>query len=177
MNSDNIASVEFSDGEMHLRNGRMKVKKMPANAYVAFVFFILLAIAPFPLLISGIVDFGAEYILMQLLIMVAVIFLLKISPYTQSSKSYYIEFLNENSCIGLKLYYNGKQVAIPYKVDRLGKVIMDNYESTAKIASICYIDGTNINTRTQYKITYYFVRWLIDNNLMSDDPSGTFKSL
>ncbi len=27
MNSDNIASVEFSNGEMHLRNGRMKVKK------------------------------------------------------------------------------------------------------------------------------------------------------
>lgn len=93
MNSDNIASVEFSNGEMHLRNGRMKVKKMPANAYVALVFFILLAIAPFLLLISGIVDFGAEYILMQLLIMVAVIFLLKISAYTQSSKSYYLQNL------------------------------------------------------------------------------------
>lgn len=54
---------------------------------------------------------------------------------------------------------------------------MDNYESTAKIDSIRYIDGTNINTRTQYKITYYFVNWLFDNNLLSDDPSGTFKSL
>ena len=42
---------------------------------------------------SGIVDFGAEYILMQLLIMVAVIFLLKISAYTQSSKSYYLQNL------------------------------------------------------------------------------------
>lgn len=177
MNSDNIAGVEFSNGEMHLRNGRMKLKKMPANAYVAFFIFILIAIAPFLLLISGIVDFGAEYICIQLLIIVAIIFLFKISPYTQSSKSYYIEFLNDNSCIGLKLYYNGKQVVIPYKVDRFGKVIMDNYESTAKIDSICYIDGTNINTKTQYKITYYFVRWLIDNNLMSDDPSGTFKSL
>lgn len=177
MNSDNIAGVEFSNGEMHLRNGRMKVRKMPANAYVAFFIFILIAIAPFLLLISGIVDFGAEYIFMQLLIMVAVIFLFKISPYTQSSKSYYIEFSNENSCIGLKLYYNGKQVVIPYKVDRLGKVIMDNYESTAKIDSIRYIDGTNINTRTQYKITYYFANWLFDNNLLSDDPSGTFKGL
>lgn len=38
MNSDNIAGVEFSNGEMHLRNGRMKVRKMPANAYVAFLF-------------------------------------------------------------------------------------------------------------------------------------------
>lgn len=96
MNSDNIAGVEFSNGEMYLRNGRMKVRKMPANAYVAFVIFILITIAPFFLLISGIVDFGAEYIFMQLLIMVAVIFIFKISPYTQSSKSYYIEFSNEN---------------------------------------------------------------------------------
>lgn len=50
---------------------------------------------------------------------------------------------------------------------------MDNYESTAKTDSIRYIDGTNINTRTQYKITYYFANWLFDNNLLSDDPSGT----
>lgn len=47
MNSDNIASVEFSDGEMHLRNGRMKVKKMPANAYVAFVFLYYLLLLRF----------------------------------------------------------------------------------------------------------------------------------
>lgn len=173
--NNNIAGAEFSNGQMHLKNGEMKIK-LTFMAIFAFTILTIFLIFGVYLLINGIINLEIESIIMPLILIGAILYGFKVSFYTQSSKNFYIEFPNENSCIGFKLYYKGSQIVIPYKVDQFGKIILDNYESENKINSIHYIDGTSIKSATQRTITYYFVRWLHLNNLMSDDPSGTFKN-
>jgi len=45
-----------------------------------------------------------------------------ISPYTQNPNNYDIEFKDENTLAGFKLYYKSKLVNVLYKVDKYGKI-------------------------------------------------------
>ena len=129
----------------------------------------------FCVFIYGLKNMKLEFVGMSAIGMFEVGYLLLISPYTQKSSNYYIEFQNENSLVGFKLSYKGKLVNIKHKIDNNGKIAF--VDNSSKLNCISYADGTQMSNLVKYKIINYFTRWLNDNNLLSSEVTSTFEQL
>lgn len=171
MNFGNIAGIALG---IKLVNGRFK-PKFGAKAIVAVTIQLLFCIGFLAASIYGIVTFNLEFIAMGSLGVFGFGYLLLISPHTQRSKNYYIEFVSENSLAGFKLIYKNKPVSILYKVDSKGKIAFANNNS--KLSCISYTDGSKMGNFTKYKIINYFAEWLNDNGLISDEVTTSLEEL
>ena len=171
MNIGNIAGIALG---IKLVNGKIK-PKFGKGAIIGIIIMFLLLIASLIGFIYGLLSFDFEFIFMCACGLFGFGYLLLISPYTQSSKNYYIEFESENSLDNFKLNYKNKLVAIKYKIDNNGKIAFSN--NSSKLSCISYADGSKISNITKYKIINYFTKWLNDNGLMSNEITSTFEQL
>ena len=171
MNIGNVAGIALG---IKLINGKIK-PKFGKGAIIGIIIMFLLLIAFLIGFIYGLLSFDFEFIFMCACGLFGFGYILLISPYTQSSKNYYIEFESENSLNNFKLSYKKKLVAIQYKIDNNGKIAFSNNNS--KLSCISYADGSKMSNLTKYKIINYFTKWLNDNGLMSDEITSTFEQL
>lgn len=169
MNSGNIVGIIAG---IKLVNGKFK-PKYGTSAIIAMIIMILLFLGFVAAFIYGIASLNIEFIIMPLFGIFGIGYVLLISPYTQRSKNYYIEFQNENTLAGFRLLYKGKLVNIQYKVDREGKIAFMN--NMKKTKCISYADGSKMSGMTKYKIINYFAKWLSTNNLLSNEVTATFE--
>lgn len=100
-------------------------------------------------------------------------YIILINPYTQNKNNYYIEFESENSLANFRLYYKNKLVNIKYKIDNNGKIAFTNNES--KLSCVSYADGTKMSKLTKFRVMNYFIKWLNDYNLISDEITTTIE--
>lgn len=171
MNIGNVVGITLG---IKLVNGKFK-PKFGKGAIIGIIIMFLLLIASLIGFIYGLLNLDVEFILMCGCGLFGFGYLLLISPYTQNSKNYYIEFESENSLAGFKLSYKNKQVSIQYKIDNNGKIAFSNNNS--KLSCISYSDGSKMSNLTKYKIINYFTKWLNDNGLMSNEITSTFEQL
>lgn len=90
-------------------------------------------------------------------------YVILLSPYQQYTENYYIEFKNENTLEGFKLFYRKQEVNVEYEIDENGKLVFAK-ENEADCFS--YIDGSKLSNLTKNRMANYFIRWLKDNELM-----------
>ena len=171
MNVGNVAGIALG---IKLINGKIK-PKFGKGAIIVIIIMFLLLLAFLIGFICGLLSFDFEIILICACGLFGFGYLLLISPYTQSSKNYYIEFESENSLNNFRLSYKNKLVAIQYKIDNNGKIFFSNNNS--KLSCISYADGSKMSNLTKYKIINYFTKWLNDNGLMSNEITSTFEQL
>ncbi len=171
MNIGNVVGITLG---VNLVNGKIK-PRFGKGAIIVIIIMFLLLIAFSIGFIYGLLNFNLEFILMCACGLFGFGYLLLISPYTQSSKNYYIEFESENSLNNFKLNYKNKLVDIQYKIDNSGKIAFLNNKS--KISCVSYADGSKMSNLTKYKIINYFIKWLNDNGLMSNEITSTFEEL
>ena len=171
MNVGNVAGIALG---IKLINGKIK-PKFSKGAIIGVIIMFLLLLASLIGFIYGLLNFDVELIFGGACGLFGFGYLLLISPYTQSSKNYYIEFESENSLNNFKLSYKNKLVAIQYKIDTNGKIAFSNNNS--KLSCISYADGSKMSSLTKYKIINYFTKWLNDNGLMSNEITSTFEQL
>lgn len=149
-----------------LVNGKIK-PKFGFGAILATLILVLFFIGFLCALIYGLITLNSELIVMPAIAVIALGYALLISPFTQRSSNYHIEFPNENSLEGFKLSYKGKLVNIKHKIDKEGKIAFAN--NSSKTSCVSYADGTPMSNLTKYRIINYFIKWLSDNKLMSSD--------
>lgn len=170
----NMGSIVGAALGVKLINGRLK-PKYTKNTFISIGFMVLLLLLFIILFIYGLLKLNFELILIGIGGFFIFGYFLLISPYTQNSKNYYIEFESENSLNNFKLSYKNKLVTIQYKIDKNGKLaFMDNNH---KLNCVSYADGSKMSNLTKYKIINYFAKWLNDNNLMSNEITTTFEKL
>ena len=157
-----------------LVNGKIR-PKYSAGAIIGIIIMTLFFIGFFCAFIYGLININFEFIVMPAIGMFGFCYLLLISPYTQKSSNYYIEFQNENSLADFKLSYKGKLVNIQHIIDNNGKIAFAN--NSSKLSCISYADGTQMSNLVKYKIINYFTKWLNDNNLLSSEVTSTFEQL
>lgn len=155
-----------------LMNGKIKPKLSPFG-YLGVAVMVVAWIGFFFAFLYGIMNFNLEYIVMPAVGLWGFGYILRISPYTQSSKDYYITVQSENSLAGFELYYKKKKVNIAYKVDSKGKIAFAN--NAQKTQCISYADGSKMKNITKYRIVNYFTKWLMSNHLLSDEVTITFE--
>lgn len=170
----NVGNFVGSSLGMKLVNGKIK-PKFGIPKVLAILIMISIFTLAFYGLMYGIKNMDVEFIVMPSLIILAFGYVALISPYTQNPKNYYIEFLNEDSLAGFKLFYKGKLVDIKHKIDNEGRIAFANNES--KLSCLSYADGTKMSNLVKYKINNYFIMWLNDNKLLSSEVTVTFEEL
>lgn len=171
MNVGNVVGIALG---IKLINGKIK-PKFGKSAIIGIIIIFLLLIASLIGFIYGLLNIDVEFIVMCSCGLFVFGYSLLISPYTQNSKNYYIEFESENSLNNFKLNYKNKLVAIQYKIDNNGKIAFLNNNS--KLSCISYADGSKMSNLTKYKIINYFAKWLNDNELISNEITTTFEKL
>lgn len=171
MNIGNFVGVALA---IKLMNGKIR-PKYGARAIIGIIIMVLFFIGFLCAFIYGLININFEFIVMPAIGMIGFGYLLLISPYTQKSSNYYIEFQNENSLAGFKLSYKGKLVNIQHIIDNNGKIAFAN--NSSKLSCISYADGTQMSNLVKYKIINYFTKWLSDNNLLSSEVTSTFEKL
>lgn len=171
MNIENVAGIALG---IKLTNGKIK-PKFGKGAIIGIIIMFLFCLASLIGFIYGLLSFDFEIIFMCACGLFGFGYLLLISPYTQSSKNYYIKFESENSLNNFKLSYKNKLVSIQYKIDNNGKIAFSNKNS--KLSCISYADGLKMSNLTKYKIINYFTMWLNDNGLISNEITKTFEQL
>lgn len=155
-----------------LVNGKIK-PKLSKEGIISTTIMIIIFIASLVGFIYTLINLNIELLFACLCGILAFGYLLLISPYTQNSENYYIEFESQDSLNNFKLSYKNKLVNIQYKLDNNGKIAFNNNDS--KLSCISYADGSKMTNLTKYKIINYFSKWLNDNNLMSDEITSTFE--
>ncbi len=155
-----------------LVNGKISPKYGTAAivAMIIMVFFFILFCGT---MIYGLINIDMEVIVMSVCGLYGFGYLLLISPYTQKSSNYYIEFQSENSLAGFKLAYKGRWVNIQYRLDNQGKFAFANNRN--KLSCLSYVDGTKMSNLEKYKIINYFSKWLKDNGLLSLEVTSTLE--
>jgi len=171
MNNSNITGITLG---INLINGNFK-PKFRISAIISIIIMILFVIGCICAFIYGIIKLNIEFIIMPAIGIFSFGYLLLISPYTQKSKNYYIEFQSPNSLVAFKLSYKGKLVNIQYKIDNYGKITFAN--NAKKLSCISYVDNSKMSNFTKYKIINYFTKWLNDNNLLSSEITTTLEQL
>lgn len=170
----NIENLIVANLGVKLLNGKIKPKYGVISiitVIIMLLFFIFFIFA----FIYGLITFNTEFIIMPALGMFGMGYLLLISPYTQNSNHYYIEFQNENTLTGFKLSYKGKLVNIKYIVANDGKIAFANNKS--KLDCISYASGEKMSNLVKYRIINYFSKWLNDNHLLSKEVTTTFEKI
>lgn len=163
MNVSNFVGVGIG---IKLVNGRFKPKYNAKSKIVLGLFFILFLM--FLVLFGyGIINLNIEFIIMPLIGMWGIGYMLLISPYLQKSNDYLIEFMDENTLNGFKLYYKNKLVNIEYCVDEKGLIYFKN--NSNKKECVSYADGSRMTNLDKYRVINYFAKWLSDYNLLSSN--------
>lgn len=157
-----------------LINGKIK-PKYGMKPILTIVIMILLILACLVTLVFSILSLNINFILFTIIGLFSMGYLFLISPYTQKSNNYYIEFQNENSLAGFKLYYKQRLINIQYIVDDNGRIAFAN--NMNKLSCISYNDGSKMSNFTKYRIINYFSKWLNDNKLLSTEVSVTFEKI
>lgn len=171
MGVENLAGAYLG---IKLVNGKIK-PKYGIGAMIGITIMIIALIGFIIGIINGIMSSNLELIIVFAIGIIAIGYLLLISPYTQNSNNYYIQFQHENSLENFKLKYKNKEITIKYKIGKDGKISFANNNS--KLDCISYSDGSNMSNFTKYRIINYFSKWLNSNNLLSSDVTVTFKNL
>ena len=163
-------------GELGIKliNGKIK-PKYSLTSILGIIIMLVLFLVFVLSLVFGIINFNINFIIISIVGLFSFGYLLLISPYTQKTSNYYIEFKNENSLVGFKLYYKQKLINIEYIVDNDGRIAFAN--NTDKLSCISYADKTKMGNLTKYKIINYFAKWLSDNQLLSTQVTTTFEKL
>ena len=169
---DPLGTFAVGTATAKLMSGKFK-PKFGARTVVSFVIIIIFILAFIAGLVYGIMNNDLEIIIGCILGIFTFSYALLLNPIAQSSKSYYIEFPNENSIVGFRLFYKGKLVDLKYKIDNEGKIAFLNDKS--KISCLAYADGSRMGSFTKWRIINYFVKWLNDNNLMSKEITVTYE--
>ena len=91
-------------------------------------------------------------------------YVILLSPYQQYTENYYIEFEDENTLNGFKLFYAKKEVAVSYKINEEGKIVFDQED---KLKCFNYADGSRMSSLRKRRIINYFTAWLKDKDLIS----------
>lgn len=155
-----------------LVNGKFK-PKYDKGAIIGLSFFVLILLFSIFFLVCSIIELNFSNIFISLFGICSIMYILLVSPYTQNSKNYYIEFKDENTLAGFKLYYKGKLVNVQYIVGNDGKIAFKN--NNDKLSCISYDDGSKMSGFTKYRIINYFTKWLGENKLLSSDVTVTFE--
>ena len=87
------------------------------------------------------------------------------------ARNYYITFQSDDSLDGFELLYKKKKVNILYKTDAKGKIAIA--DKANKIKCVSYADGSKMSNITKYRIVNYFGKWLMENDLLSDEVTFT----
>ena len=152
-------------GNIKLVSGKFK-PSCTVNAFVLNLFLDMCLIGLTVWVIFQILSFpDVNFVAFVLggILVVALDYFILLSPYQQYTENYYIEFLNENSLEGFKLFYRKKEVLLLYKVNENGKF---EFCEDNKLNCISYVDGTKMSRLTKRRIINYFSRWLEDNRLI-----------
>lgn len=168
----NIGNIIGMASGIKFVNGKIR-PKFGKGAIIGIVIMSLFLILSLIALFYGFLNFDSELILIGLGGSFSMGGLLLISPYTQKSKNYYIEFESDNSLNNFKLIYKKKLVALQYRIDNNGKIAFSNNNN--KLSCISYADGSKMSNFTKYKIINYFTKWLTDNDLISDEVTSTLE--
>jgi len=155
-------------------SGKLK-PKFGAKGIISTIICILMFLCAIVALVFGVISEDFDLFIIGVLWLLAMPYVLWINPYLQRSKNYYIDFPNENSLEGFRLFYKGKQVDVKCKIAQDGKIAYAN--DSSKLRCVSYTDGSHMRNITKYRITNYFTRWLHDNNLLSDEVTVTFEEL
>lgn len=153
-----------------LVNGKIR-PKYGKGAIFVIIIFVLLFLSFMSVWIYGMIKGDLECIIMGFITSLAFGYLLLINPYLQNSNNYYIEFVDEKTLAGFKLYYKKKLVKIRYKVDQEGKIAFADNKNKHKCIS--YDDNSKMCNFTKYKIANYFAKWLASNDLLSKEVAFT----
>ena len=92
----NIGNFVGSELGIKLVNGKIK-PKYGVRGIISTIIMTLFFLGFFCAFIYGLININIEYIIMPMVGMYGFGYLLLISPYTQKSSNYYIEFKNEKS--------------------------------------------------------------------------------
>ena len=171
MNVGNIVGIILA---VKATNGKIK-PKFGKKAIIGLSFMLFLLLISFIGFIYGLLSFNFELLLSCFCCLLCLAYLFLISPYTQNTKNYYIQFASENSLNNFQLYYKNKLVAIKYKIDNNGKIAFSSNDN--KLSCVSYADGSKMSNLTKYKIINYFAKWLNDNDLASNEITTTFEQL
>ena len=155
-----------------LLNGKMKVN-YGISTIIGVVMMVLFFIGSCFMFFVGLVNLNLEVIVLSIISISCFGYLFLISPYTQKSSNYYIEFQSNDSLENFKLSYKGKLVNFKYKIDDDGKFVFAN--NSSKLSCISYADGTQMSNFVKYKIINYFTKWLFDKKLLSSETTKTFE--
>ena len=169
MNLENMIGIYLG---IKLVNGRFK-PNFNKGAIIGLTFFGLILLFSIFFLVYSIIELNFSNIFISLFGIFSIMYILLISPYTQNSKNYYIEFKDENTLSGFNLYYKGKLVTVQYIVGNDGRIAFKNNKD--KLSCISYDDNSKMSNFTKYRIINYFTKWLSENNLISSDVTVTFE--
>lgn len=162
----------LSCSNVKLASGKFRPKFNKFSIVVTILFFILLGGTSIGL-IYALLSLNLDLILACGCGIFGLMYIILINPYTQNKNNYYIEFESENSLANFRLYYKNKLVNIKYKIDNNGKIAFANNES--KLSCISYADGTKMSKLTKFRVMNYFIKWLNDYNLISDEITTTIE--
>lgn len=165
-------NIVLSFSNAKLASGKFRPKFNKFSIVVTALLFILLGGTSIGL-IYALLSLNLNLILACGCGIFGLMYIILINPYTQNKNNYYIEFESENSLANFKLYYKNKLVNIKYKIDNNGKIAFANNES--KLSCVSYADGTKMSKLTKFRVMNYFIKWLNDYNLMSDEITTTFE--
>lgn len=159
-----------------LVNGKLRPKKR-GKFKIILIFLFLSIVFSVPLVVffvklaQGKIDF--ILLITSLICFSFLVYVIMISPYCQNAKNYDIEFIDENTLAGFKLYYKGKLVNVLYKVDQYGKIAWKYNEN--KLSCVSYADGSVMKKIDRYRIVNYFTLWLTENDLISKEVTFVFE--
>lgn len=165
-------NIVLSFSNAKLASGKFRPKFNKFSIVVTVLLFILLGGTSIGL-IYALLSLNLDLILTCGCGIFGLTYIILINPYTQNKNNYYIEFESENSLANFRLYYKNKLVNIKYKIDNNGKIAFANNES--KLSCVSYADGTKMSKLTKFRVMNYFIKWLNDYNLMSDEITTTFE--
>ena len=149
-----MSIVENSAGVglgIKLINGKIK-PKTGVSSIIATIFFLALFVCFALAFFYGIIPLNPEFIIMP-------------------ARNYYITFQSDDSLDGFELLYKKKIVNILYKTDAKGKIAYA--DNANKIKCVSYADGSKMSNITKYRIVNYFGKWLMENDLLSDEVTFT----
>ena len=169
---DFFGTIVVATATANALSGRLK-PKFGAKAIIALILMILFFIGMIVALVYGIIIGDFKLIFPGIIGSFAFAYILLISPYTQSSRNYFIEFPDRKKLDGFKLSYKGKPVNVRYRIDDKGKFAWA--ENLNKLGCLSYADGSKMSNFTKYKVMNYFTRWLHDNDLLSDEVRVSFE--
>lgn len=162
-----MKTVEESCVPNNLNIEEMQMKPRVGN-YITTILICLALVAVGVYFVISISDPIERWVIGGGLVLVS-IYIFLISMIGQRASAYKIEFSKGEGLRNFKLFYNGEEIEIEYKLDKCGRFMWADYKSKAK----CIRrkgkekDGLWFDNFTKYRIMNFINGFLTQNNLMS----------